>query len=163
MDRPEGKLIKVFIGQVIVTRSPNVLQTVLGSCVGVAMFDPQAGLGGMAHVFLPSSVGKAEDELPGKYADRAVDCLHAGLCRHGAVAARLRAKLAGGAQLFATLLNGRGDVGSGILDVVHRRLGELRIPVVASAVGGSHGRRVAFDVATCLYHVEDFAQRRDIL
>lgn len=36
---------------------PRRLQAFLGTCVGVAVFDATAGVGGLAHLLLPEPVG----------------------------------------------------------------------------------------------------------
>ena len=41
----------------------------LGSCIGIAVWDPVARVGGMAHVVLPESAMSSLGSPPGKYAD----------------------------------------------------------------------------------------------
>lgn len=159
----EIKEIKVLIGQVHLTRPPHLLQSVLGSCIGLAMYDPEAHLAGMAHVLLPDSGGRPRGSLPGKYSDHAVACLLEGLVSHGGVRSRLRAKMAGGARMFDHALEYRQDVGACNIAAVSAALQRADIPLVASKVGGSLGRKVEFDPATLRLLVEDFAQHSEVL
>lgn len=48
----------------------------LGSCVGVAVWDPQTGVGGLLHVMLPHYSEASGDDIPfvaAKYADAGLD------------------------------------------------------------------------------------------
>ena len=66
----ECREIKVGMGDLQVATGPVVFRTLLGSCVGLALYDPHRAIGGLAHVVLPNSGGTAA--LPGKYADTAL-------------------------------------------------------------------------------------------
>ena len=46
---------KLGIAGILVVNRPDTIRTVLGSCVGIAMYDQAAGVGGMAHIILPCS------------------------------------------------------------------------------------------------------------
>ena len=50
-------IVSVAIGQWAVAAAPAKIRTLLGSCVGVVLYDRVAKLGGLAHVVLPSSRG----------------------------------------------------------------------------------------------------------
>ena len=152
------KQIKVLIGQVSLTRHPNVLSSVLGSCIGLVIFDDGIGLAGMAHVLLPNSNGKPPPNgLPGKFADHAVSCLIEGLKKHGARPSALKAKVAGGAKMFTgKLAYKQKDVGSANVDAVMQCLLAEHIPVVGQDTGGSKGRRVSLAIDTWAYTVDRF-------
>ena len=67
-DRPESvEVISVAIGNWAVATAPARVRTLLGSCVGVVLYDRVARLGGLAHIVLPSARGTVEHL--GKYAD----------------------------------------------------------------------------------------------
>ena len=157
------KEIKVLIGQVHLTKPPHRLQSVLGSCIGVVLYDPEIRLTGMAHVLLPDSAGKPRGALPGKYADHAVDCLLEGLLAHGAGRSRLRAKMAGGARMFDHSLDHRRDIGAGNIAAVTSALQRIGVPLIASHVGGNLGRRIDFDPDSLRLVVEDFGQGETVL
>jgi chemotaxis protein CheD len=154
------KDIKVLIGQVHLTRSPNRLQSVLGSCIGLVIYDPEIRLAGMAHVLLPHAEGRPRGMLPGKYADHAVDCLLESLTAHGAARSRLRCKFAGGARMFDHALDYTRDIGASNIASVTDALAAARIPVIAHHVGGRLGRRVEFTPEDLTLVVEDFGHNR---
>lgn len=159
-----GKVIKVLIGQVDLTRPPNRLQAVLGSCIALVIYDPTEKLAGMAHILLPNSQGRPTSALPGKYADQAVRCLLDGLDKYGGKRVRYRAKMAGGAHMFAKSLQKKdGDVGGLNVAAVQSALADAGITVLAKDVGGAQGRKVEFSAQTAEFVVEDFAARRQIL
>jgi chemotaxis protein CheD len=117
----------------------------LGSCIGLALLDRRLGIAGLAHIVLPRSQGHASDN-PRKFADVAIPELLAALEQLGARRVRLEAALVGGASMFA-LSAAALEVGQRNEAAVREELGGLRIPVVASATGGSRGRTVRVDVA----------------
>ncbi len=159
-----AKSVKVLIGQVCITRTPNLLESVLGSCIGLVIYDPVISLAGMAHILLPDSSGKSAGDLPGKYADHAVLCLKRALVKHGGNEKRLKAKYAGGAKMFSDMKNPfQRDIGSNNINAVQTLLREYNIPVVSSDTGGSVGRRVCFAIENMQYVVEDFAERRQVI
>ena len=140
------------MGELAVCQKGECLRTLLGSCLGVALYDRRLKLGGLAHVVLPYSPGQVE--LPGKYADTAIPELlrQMQLLSRGEPVHPV-AKLAGGANMFNSS-GPLGTIGEQNLTAVERQLEERRIPVVARHVGGEQGRRMLLDSATGLVTVE---------
>ena len=163
MSEAVPKILKVLIGQVHLTRPPNLMEAVLGSCVGVAIFDEKDGIAGLAHVFLPDSGGKPAETLPGKYADHAVESLVEGIRSHGGNG-KLRAKIAGGARMFGPAKEGAPpDVGTLNIAATREALKRFDIPIIGADTGGTCGRRVCFNPANREYLVESFNNERRIL
>ena len=129
----------VGIGALKIVAAPEKLRTVLGSCIGIALFDPQLRIAGLAHSILPE--GAEEIEQLGKFADQAVDNLVVRLMALGASRTRLTAKLVGGAAMFGTANNG-AQLGERNAEGARRRLQAHDIPIIAEAVGGTKGRKV---------------------
>ena len=128
------------------------LRTLLGSCLGVALYDRRLKLGGLAHVVLPYSPGQIE--LPGKYADTAIpELLRQMQLLSRGEPLRPVAKLAGGANMFNSY-GSLATIGEQNITAVERQLEERRIPVVARHVGGEQGRRMLLDSASGLVTVE---------
>jgi chemotaxis protein CheD len=125
----------------------------LGSCIGLALLDKRAGVAGLAHVVLPTSGGSA---APGswKFADVAVPELIRRVVELGARRQMLEAVLVGGASMFA-VSTASLEVGQRNEAAVREQLAALRIPVLASATGGSRGRTVRIDVATTTVSVRE--------
>ena len=133
-----------------VERGDGVIVTLgLGSCVAIMVHDPEAAAGGMAHVLLPSRSLARDAANPAKFPETAVPLLLEQLAAHGAARARLVAKLAGGASMFAQLMSpGTIQMGERNLVAVRDALRRHAIPIVAEAVGGDRGRSVWFHVKT---------------
>ncbi|MDI3280798.1 MAG: chemotaxis protein CheD [Bacillota bacterium] len=127
-------------------RAPGVLITSgLGSCVGVAIYDPQAKVGGLAHVMLPDSQQARSTENRAKFADTALPDLVEKLEELGARRHRLVVKIAGGAQMFSFSKNDeRFSVGRRNVEATKRVLGELGLRITGEDTGGNHGRTMIF-------------------
>jgi putative nucleotidyltransferase with HDIG domain len=74
-----------------------ILEAYLGTCVGVALFDSDARVGGLAHFLLPEPVSVNADWQPEKYAASGMPVFLEALYKAGARSGSLRATLAGGA------------------------------------------------------------------
>lgn len=152
-----NSLIAVGMGDYKVTNGSNKLITRdLGSCVGIAMWDPETGIGGLLHIMLPQYVHDGFDDTVhhgmvnlAKYADAGLDELVHTLVQRGAQRKRLMAKIAGGAHMLACMENmERFDISSQNVDAVRKKLRELGIPILAEEVGGHHPRTLVFDTIT---------------
>lgn len=128
----------------------------LGSCVGIAVRDPAAGVGGLLHIMLPHHAADRSGEpfIASKYADTGLDEMVRALVRQGAGRERLVAKLAGGAHMIkAALVPENMDISARNLEAVEKKLGELKIPVIASDVGGHHPRTVVFETGSGAFRI----------
>ena len=113
----------------------------IGSCIALCAFDPEAGISALAHVVLPK--GGTAGDPPGKYAETAAPFLLQEMLARGARAFRIRAAIAGGAQLFS--FGGQAprlDVGARNIEAVKRSLGECGLPLEAEDTGGDTGRSI---------------------
>lgn len=137
-----------------VGKSPDKLMTAgLGSCIGVCVYDLQAQVGGMAHIMLPSSRESAKGN-PAKYADTCIEMMLADIYKFGVPKSRLKAKMAGGAQMFsfagkAPLLK----IGERNAEAVELELKKAGIPLLKYDVGGTFGRTINFDIKTGDLHI----------
>jgi chemotaxis protein CheD len=133
----------VDIGEARVHRCPDRLVAVLGSCVGIALFDPSTRIGGLAHVVMPKSPHNGSQPL--RYVDTAVPLLLAQLEREGAHLPRLQAKLAGGAS---GLVGNPPCFQTGTDNIFAARecLARAGIPILAEHVGGRTGRKIIMDL-----------------
>jgi chemotaxis protein CheD len=123
----------------------------LGSCVGLVLYDPQAGVAAMAHIMLPQSNGRP-GERPAKFADSAVSLLAEVLVDRGADRSGLLAKAAGAAQMFRS----QGDfvaVGIRNAEAVRAALDHAGIAVAAADLGGTWGRTIRFQMGTWMLQV----------
>ena len=141
---------KIGIGELGVVHGSGILRTLLGSCIGLILHDRKEGVGGLAHIVLPTSNG--DQKTPGKYADTALPELIRLIEHAGGKTRNLVAKLAGGANMFATVK--MVGIGEQNLAMVEQLLKDAGIPVVGRHCGGQQGRRIAYDVQNGVVIVE---------
>jgi chemotaxis protein CheD len=127
-----------------VDRADAVLVTLgLGSCVAVVLYDPEATVGGLAHLLLPSPSLSQERGNPAKFPETAVPFLLDRMREAGAVPRRVRARLAGGASMFASLSSPAvAAVGERNLVATREALERAGIPLVGEDTGKDYGRSV---------------------
>lgn len=137
--------LTIGIGDLKVCRTTDVLVTyALGSCVGICLLDSQAGVGGLSHIMLPDSTSSSGGAAtPMKFADTAIPMLIREMEKLGASRGRLRAKIAGGATMFA-ITNDRFNIGDRNVAQVKAILAKERIPILAEDTGSNYGRTLFF-------------------
>jgi chemotaxis protein CheD len=129
-----------------VSQDSGILRTLLGSCVGLVLYERRLKIGGLAHIVLPKAPAVRSD-TPGKFVDTAVPALIRKMeALAGVTTLKLSAKLAGGANMFNTTTT--KTIGEQNIEATERVLEELRIPVLARHLGGEQGRRMTLDIAT---------------
>ncbi|MHC4589347.1 MAG: chemotaxis protein CheD [Planctomycetota bacterium] len=131
-------------------REDGVLRTLLGSCIGLALYDRKRKVGGLAHVVLPQSRG--ETEKPGKFVDTAIPALIRDMKKLAGGAIEPTARIVGGANMFATEVV--ETIGKQNIEASARVLEAHRIPIVGHHCGGDKGRRMSLDTATGLIIIE---------
>jgi len=145
---PQVEEVRVDMAGMKVDSRPVELVTSVGSCIGICLYDSIHRCGGLAHIMLPhSSLGPLEP-LPSKYADTAVVALKKSISELTGRENRLSAKIAGGANMFANTSANGLDIGAKNIKAVKATLDEHRIRLIGEDVGGSHGRRINFNLAT---------------
>lgn len=136
-------LITVGIAELEVAKPPDILRTILGSCVGICLYDNKNKVGGLSHIMLPKMNDKNSNKK--KYADTAVPLLLEEMKNKGADIDFLSAKIVGGATMFniskkSSLMN----VGQSNIISVKNILHELKIRITAEELGGDFGRTIDF-------------------
>jgi chemotaxis protein CheD len=130
-------------------RPQDVLVThALGSCIGVAIYDPEARVGGLLHYMLPESSLDLDRALenPCTFADTGIPQLFRQCYQLGAKKYRLRVKVAGGSQV----LGGQEHFQIGRRNYAALRRIFLRNNVLIDQedVGGCKARTLFLDIAT---------------
>ena len=115
----------------------------LGSCVACVLYDPVAQAGGLAHILLPSHTLARDRANRAKFPETAVPLLIEQLTKLGAARERLRARLVGGASMFANLIApGVAMMGERNVMATREALKVARIPLIAEDTGAGYGRSV---------------------
>lgn len=156
-----SQVIKVGIAQMDVVKIPNTIRTSgLGSCVGVVLYDEMKKIAGLVHIMLPeSSLGRTETINAAKFADSGIQALISMLKLEGVQPFRLKAKIAGGAQMFKfTSDKDSMRIGPRNVEAVKKELQKNGIPIVAEDTGGNSGRTIEFNPATCMLSIRTVNQ-----
>lgn len=89
--------IKVGMADLNICKAPDMITTLgLGSCIGIAVYDPVLKIGGLAHIMLPDSTQMRNNSNIAKFADTGIEELVKRVVMAGANKRRLVAKIAGG-------------------------------------------------------------------
>lgn len=139
-----SEIITVGVAQIRNSTSPAVLRTILGSCVGICIYDKTKKIGGMAHILLPNNQ-KGNTASLEKYADTAIPLLVKKLMQEGAKKEFMSAKIAGGASMFKFGSNiALGQIGDRNIEQTKIELQKLGITILVEDVGGNAGRVLDF-------------------
>jgi chemotaxis protein CheD len=137
--RPPVRL--VASGELVISDRDEILGAYsLGSCVALALYDPDVRLGGLLHAMLPVSTICPEKAAasPGMFTDTGVVALLQGLLDRGARKRQLRAWVAGAAAVSSPCDS--FNIGKRNYAVVRKLLWRNRILITAEAVGGDISR-----------------------
>jgi chemotaxis protein CheD len=139
-----SNLIVVGMADLKATKAPGILTTLgLGSCIGIALYDPQAKVAGLAHIMLPDSKTIHNNSNKAKFADTAIVELIREMERLGARKSNMKAKIAGGAQMFAfNATNESLRVGDRNTEATKVTLRANGIPLTGEECGANFGRTV---------------------
>ena len=150
-------MITVDMGDYKIARgSKKLITRDLGSCVAVAMRDPQTGVGGLLHIMLPryTDIDLGTVFNPAKYADTGIEELVRQLVLSGARRERLAAKLAGGAHMVRSSdVSEDMDISARNTEAVRQKLMQMNIPVIAAELGGYHPRTVIFEPGSGTFRI----------
>ncbi|MCH5251961.1 MAG: chemotaxis protein CheD [Lachnospiraceae bacterium] len=145
-----NEVIRVGMADYKICRAPQKITTLgLGSCLGVVLYDKEAGLCGLAHVMLPDSTKAISCDNRARYADTCLQDMYDEMIASRANPKKLVAKIAGGASMFShhqesDILN----VGEQNIIASKQKLSELNIPILAEDTGGMKGRTITFSPQT---------------
>ena len=139
-----GVVIKVGMADLKTGKNPDILTTLgLGSCIGIALWDPVTKIGGLAHVMLPDSTKIRNNSNIAKFADTGITELVRQMEEMGVPRKRLVAKIAGGARMFEVSgSTSVGNIGEKNAIASKQKLKELGIPILAEDTGLNYGRTV---------------------
>ncbi len=137
----EDKIV-IGVADMAVSNDPGkmLITYALGSCIGVTLFDPVAGVAGLLHFMLPSPKGKAEgtEVNPAMYASTGIPMLFKSAYELGAKKENMIVCAAGGAEILED--NGHFKVGSRNRTTLRKIFWKNNILLSADDTGGSSSR-----------------------
>lgn len=144
-----NKLV-VDIADLVVSKDPEatLITYSLGSCIGVAIWDPVTKVGGMLHYMLPEASVSPEKAktLPAMFCDTGVPLLFKSAYALGAEKRRLKVKIAGGSQLLDEA--GTFVIGKRNYLAIRKMFYQNGVLIDAEDVGGSLSRTMTLNIGT---------------
>ena len=134
----------------------------LGSCIGLAVHDSAAGVGGLLHFMLPDSTidrGRSRDN-PWMFADTGIPKLLDGLCARGASKRRLTVRAAGGASMMDP--QNVFDIGRRNYLAMRKILWKAGVMVHGEAVGGARSRTVRLEIGSGKFLIQEGGEVREL-
>jgi chemotaxis protein CheD len=128
--------------------SDTIVTYALGSCIGIAVFDPIARVGGMLHYMLPDSTldeKKARDN-PAMFADTGIPSLFKACYSLGAEKKRMIVKVAGGASILDDTNFFR--IGQKNIMAMRKIFWKNNVMIATEDTGANHNRTVRLEMAT---------------
>ena len=140
----------VGIAEMAVTNRPAAILAThcLGACLGVAVYDPVAKVGGLLHAMLPESrLDPVKARLrPGLFLDTGLRLMIEEILKLGADSRRLRLMAAGAAELMDTA--GSYAIGARNHQALLRIVGELGLELEAVQIGGRDNRSLMLHLSS---------------
>ena len=130
-------------------RVEDVLITyALGSCIGVAVYDPIVKVGGLLHFMLSDSMIdlKKARKTPEMFADTGIPLLFKSCYKLGAKKKRMIVKVAGGANILDNKNYFR--IGKKNITALRKIFWKNNVLMDGEDVGGDHNRTVRFHIST---------------
>lgn len=160
-----GTTVKVGMADLNICKSPDMITTLgLGSCIGIAIYDPVTKIGGLAHIMLPDSTQMKNNQNIAKFADTGIEELVKRMIAAGASKPRMVAKIAGGAKMFEVSVGSNiGNIGARNAEASKKKLKELGIPLKAEDTGLNYGRTVELYTETGEFHIKSVGKPLKIL
>jgi chemotaxis protein CheD len=125
-----------------------IITYALGSCIGIAVYDPIARVGGLLHYMLPDSAldeRKAKDN-PAMFADSGIPALFKACYGLGAEKKRMIVKVAGGASILDDTNFFR--IGQKNIMAMRKIFWKNNVMITAEDTGANHNRTVRLEMAT---------------
>jgi chemotaxis protein CheD len=132
-------------GEYYVTNNDEAIYTTLGSCISACIRDRVAGVGGMNHFMLPTSVDGGSWKEAGlsaatRYGNFAMEHLINGILKNGGLRQNLEVKIFGGGRIIANMT----DVGMKNIAFVRDYIETECLHVVSEDVGDVFPRMVVY-------------------
>lgn len=154
----KGIHVKLIVGvsdmKVSGTNGDELITYSLGSCIGIAIYDPVAKAGGLLHYMLPESVldkNKAEKN-PFMFADTGIPALFKATYQLGAKKQRMKVVVVGGAQILDQ--KGFFNIGKRNHMAVKKLFFRNNVITTHEEVGGSVNRTVRLDLLSGEVHIK---------
>jgi len=129
----------IHVGEIYIGVKPTQINTVLGSCVAVCLYDPVECIGGMNHYLVP--LWNENGLQSPKYGNISIPRLIESMLNVGCKKHNLVAKIFGGGNVI-DVTQEEMMIGRKNILIAKEILNEQRIKIAAQDTGGTRGRRI---------------------
>lgn len=146
------------------TRGDLIITHALGSCLGIAVYDPVACVGGLLHAMLPLSTidpAKAQKN-PFMFIDTGFPRLLVECFMNGAQKQRLEVRVAGGANSQERGQDDFFQIGKRNLIILRKLLWKDGLLLKSYDVGGSNSRTMSLEIGTGRVTIKSGGQTKDL-
>ena len=140
-------MAKILPGEFYVTRSDEIIATVLGSCISVCIRDPGLGIGGMNHFMLPENRKSGDDswkynkaDKAARYGSDAMEHLVNEIMKYGGRKSHFEIKITGGGRILAKM----NDIGRKNIDFIKNYLATEGYTIASEDLGEVYPRKVRY-------------------
>lgn len=135
----------LYPSAIFADKEPHLVDTILGSCVAVCLFDPVKKIGSINHFMLPfwNGTGLASP----KYGNIAIQKIIDKMTEMGSKPINIEAKVFGGGEVVETKSN-LFRIGERNIEIAINTLKEHKIRITGQSVGGKFGRKIRFNTET---------------
>ena len=143
-------ITNVGIADLKFIKDTGILKTILGSCVGIVIYEPRLKIAGLSHILLPKPTDNRADQ-PLKYGTLAIPFLITGLLARGAKKSNLLARIAGGADMLSSKTDSTSfnKIGTENVKITRKILNEHNIKIISDDTGGETGMTISFHLDDC--------------
>ena len=140
-------MVKILPGEYYVTRSNEIIATVLGSCISVCICDKKMGIGGMNHFMLPENKNSEDDSWKYNHVDKAarygadaMEHLVNDILKNGGRKRHFEVKITGGGRILAKL----NDIGQKNINFILDYLTTEGFEIASQDIGSVYPRKVRY-------------------
>jgi len=154
--------IYLLPGEVYYSEEPVMVNTVLGSCITVTMFNKKKQIGMICHGMLPDSKEAFKrDENCMKYVDCCILHMYETFQKKEIKPSETEVKVFGGSDMFA--YEGKGDtVGKKNITSAIKNLTDLKYNILAKDIGGQFTRKLYFSTETGIVYVRKISRLQGV-
>jgi len=135
----------LYPSTIFASREPHIVNTILGSCIGICFYDTVLKYGGINHYMLPFWNGQGLASP--KFGNIAIHKLFEKMQSLGSSKRNLVAKIFGGGNIIEAS-TAQFMIGERNIALAKDMLKDLKIQIVSQSVGGNMGRKIQFNTAT---------------
>lgn len=141
MEEEQGKHY-LYPSALFAEKTPFWVDTILGSCVAVCLYDTKLKIGGINHYMLPLWNGNGLASP--KFGNIAIEKLIEKMVKNGSSTSNMIAKVFGGANQIKSSM----DIGARNIAIAKEILEIHNIQIIAENTGGNVGRKLRYDTGT---------------